>query len=68
MTGDGTLRKKTLAEKMRVKGTLWVLDQLVAEDAISHADAGAALERMLESGSFLPRNECSIRMEKWTGR
>jgi predicted nucleic acid-binding protein len=67
MTGDGTLRKKALAKKMEVKGTLWVMDELVARDALSYSEALEALRKILESGSFLPQVDCRMRIEKWSG-
>jgi predicted nucleic acid-binding protein len=67
MTGDGTLRRKALAEKMEVKGTLWVVDELVARDALSSSEALEALRKILESGSFLPQADCRTRIEKWSG-
>lgn len=67
MTGDGTLRKKALAEKIEVKGTLWVLDELLSNGSISSTQAAAALGRILESGTFLPRADCHSRLEKWSG-
>ena len=67
MTGDGTLRRKALAEKMQVKGTLWVVDELVARDELSSSEALEALRKILESGSFLPQPDCRTRIEKWSG-
>ena len=67
MTGDGTLRKKALAEKMEVKGTLWVMDELVARDALADSEALEALRKIQESGSFLPQADCRLRIEKWSG-
>jgi predicted nucleic acid-binding protein len=67
LTGDGTLRKKALADKLEVKGTLWVMDELVASRMIVPLLAVQALTKILESGGFLPRAECIARIEKWSG-
>lgn len=67
MTGDGTLRKKALADKLDVKGTLWVMDELASGAAISYEQALEALKKIMDSGSFLPQAECQVRIERWSG-
>jgi hypothetical protein len=52
---------------MEVKGTLWVMDELVARDALADSEALEALRKIQESGSFLPQADCRMRIEKWSG-
>ncbi len=65
LTGDKSLRDVALIKKVKVRGTLWLLDQLVSMQTITPEKAQKALKRMLDSGSRLPRNECQKRIKEW---
>ncbi len=66
VTGDKNLR--TLAEEhgIRVHGTLWIMDELVRQEIISKAKAVTSLQVMLQSNCFLPKGECSRRLNTWS--
>lgn len=66
LTGDRRLRDAAQHEQVRVHGTLWLLDELVRRRELQPAKAVAALRRMLDRGSRLPRRECEVRLRRWT--
>jgi len=68
LTGDKRLRRIAEQEhNLQVHGTLWVLDQLVKRKHLSPTEASSALQKMIQSGSRLPRAECERRFQKWSG-
>jgi predicted nucleic acid-binding protein len=54
LTGDGELRK--LAERLNiaVHGTIWLVEQMIDQKKISIEKARLAVQRMKDSGSYLP--------------
>jgi predicted nucleic acid-binding protein len=68
LTGDRRLRDAASTEHVRVHGTLWLLDELVRRRLLNPAKAAAALRRMLDRGSRLPRRDCELRLKRWRGR
>lgn len=68
LTGDKRLRRIAEQEhNLQVHGTLWVLDQLVKRKHLSPTEASSALQKMIQSGSRLPRAECERRLRRWSG-
>lgn len=65
LTGDKRLRK--LAEKehkeIELRGTLWLVEQMVAEELITVTEARAAYQKMKEAGSRLPWKEAERRLK-----
>ncbi|MFV7710390.1 DUF3368 domain-containing protein [Shewanella algae] len=54
LTGDLALRKAARREAVLVKGTLWVVEELVTQGLLSVEDARAAYDRMEQAGRRLP--------------
>lgn len=54
LTGDAALRKAAEAEKMDVKGTIWLIREMVKAKVINVVTARAAFEKMRSSGRRLP--------------
>lgn len=54
ITGDKALRDAAKKEAVSIKGTIWVLEQLVVHQKISKNEALAALDAMKNSGRRLP--------------
>ncbi len=54
LTGDQTLRKAAEKEAVIVKGTVWVVEQMVIHQIINKPQAKTAYERMKTSGRRLP--------------
>lgn len=65
LTGDSRLRTLALKHNVRVHGTLWILDELVAKGVIVPVKASQALRQMIDHGSRLPLAECSDRFRQW---
>lgn len=65
LTGDGALRKAASNEGVEHHGTLWLLDAMVDEGAISGARGCQSLELMLNAGRRLPKKEVLARMAAW---
>jgi predicted nucleic acid-binding protein len=65
LTGDGNLRKAADEEGVEVHGTLWLLDRMVEQQAISRARAATALETMVKCRSRLPKHEVERRLRRW---
>ena len=65
LTSDRHLRKAAEQEGVTVRGTLWVLDEMVRAPLLPRQLAAQALKRMMESGRRLPRRECEKRLDKW---
>ena len=54
LTGDMTLRKTADKEAMIVKGTLWVVEQMVVHEIITKEQALEAYDLMKSAGRRLP--------------
>lgn len=66
LTGDGDLRK-VASQDVEVRGSLWLLDQLIEQAIVQKRRAALALRTMLESGARLPKGECEVRLKSWEG-
>ena len=65
LTGDRRLRELAEAGGLTVHGTLWVLDELYARQALDAQRSLAALEHILAWGGRLPERECQQRRVLW---
>lgn len=54
LTGDANLRTAAESEQVEVKGTIWLILEMVREQRITVAVALAALQRMRANGRRLP--------------
>lgn len=54
LTGDAALRQAAEAEQLEVKGTVWLIGEMVREQRITVAVARAALSKMRLNGRRLP--------------
>ena len=54
LTGDMALRKAAEKEAAIVKGTIWLVDQLVIHEMITMTEARQAYESMKQNGRRLP--------------
>ncbi len=67
LTGDGDLRNVAHEISVEVHGTIWLLDQMVDRGIIDKRERANSLERMIKSGSRLPKNEIKARLEPHSG-
>ena len=65
LTGDGCLRKIAEFESLEVHGILWIFDALVAKGIITQKIAHSKLLHLININTFLPENECRVRLNKW---
>lgn len=65
LSGDGLLRRTASKDGVDVKGLLYILDKLVETKIIETNTAADKLEFLLERGTRLPLNACTIRIEAW---
>lgn len=65
LTGDSRLRQLAQEQGLAVHGTLWALDELVRFEVIASAEAARALNKIIESGSYLPNKACQARLKRW---
>lgn len=54
LTGDAALRQAATAENVDVRGTIWLVTELVRNHQVSISEARAALELMRANGRRLP--------------
>jgi len=54
LTGDGALRQIALAEGVDVKGTVWLVEQMLGSGVIDADRASQAYQAMKDDGSRLP--------------
>lgn len=62
VTGDKALRKAAEAEGVEIRGTVWVVEQMIAAGLIDAARARVAFDSMKAAGSRLPWAEVSKRL------
>lgn len=65
LSGDKLLRVASRKEGVAVKGTLWVLEELVNKNIIQSSKACLILERMFMLGRRLPPEESSSKIIQW---
>lgn len=65
LSGDKLFRAASKKEGVTVKGTLWVLEELVTKKIIQANKACFILERMFMLGRRLPPEESSSKIIQW---
>ena len=65
LTGDGSLRKSAAKENVEVKGTLWIMDEMIKHDILDKEYAAKSLNKILVEGAYLPKSECQKRLKQW---
>lgn len=68
LTGDNALRQVSILEDVEVRGTLWLVGELIEESVITIDRAASAYEAMREDGSRLPWNEVDAQIRKYRNR
>ena len=59
LTGDKSLRNAAKKEQVDVKGTIWLVEELIKHRLINKQQAGSAFDEMKQAGSRLPWDEVS---------
>lgn len=68
LTGDAALRQVSILEDVEVRGTLWLVGDLIEEGVITVDRAALAYEAMRDDGSRLPWNEVDAQIKKFRNR
>lgn len=65
LTSDRPLRKEAEANGFEVHGVLWLFDQLIEQTIITKAQAVQKMKELMLVNTWLPKQECVKRIEKW---
>ncbi|MDT8405046.1 hypothetical protein [Sulfuriflexus sp.] len=65
MTGDKKLRQVCLLENIDVRGTIWLVGEMLESKMITVAEASEAYHRMEEDGSRLPWDEVESQLKRF---
>lgn len=64
LSGDGALRKAANREGVEVRGTIWIVEELVKSEIITTEQAQTSYESMREAGSRLPWDDAFQRLNQ----
>lgn len=64
LTGDRVLREAAEKEKVEVRGTLWIMERLFAEDILGYVKVHSAYEKMRRDNRRLPWDEVAVQLAK----
>jgi len=64
LSGDGRLRKVAVAEKVKIRGSLWLIERMVKTKTISIARAKAGFDLMRDNGRRLPWQDVNELMRR----
>ncbi|OGI41547.1 MAG: DUF3368 domain-containing protein [Candidatus Muproteobacteria bacterium RBG_16_62_13] len=65
LTGDMNLRETAVQENVELRGTLWLIERMVAEDIITVEQAAEAYERMRAASRRLPWTEVAKQLKQF---
>lgn len=65
LTGDKKLRQVCLLENIDVRGTIWLVGEMIESKMITVAEASEAYRRMEEDGSRLPWDEVENQLKRF---
>lgn len=65
LTGDGLLRKVSVAQKIEVHGIIWLLDRFVEMNLITKKKALGLLKQLRIYNKRLPIEDCEKRISDW---
>ncbi len=65
LTSDKLMRLASTRLNLETHGILWLFDQFLEKELITHLEACTGLETLLETNERLPREECTLRLGAW---
>jgi len=65
LTGDKLMRTASTRLNLETHGILWLFEQCIEKQLVTHLEACAGLEALMETNDRLPREECSMRLNAW---
>ena len=66
ITGDGILRKKVINSGLEVKGIIYILDEIKAQNLLTLADCIEKISQLKTLNNRLPHHEIDARIQQWT--
>lgn len=66
LTGDGLLRKVSVAQKIEVHGIIWLLDRFLDMKLITKKKALSQLKQLVVYNKRLPTEDCEKRISDWS--
>lgn len=67
LTGDAVLRQVSIMEDVEVRGTLWLVGELIEANVINVERAAVAYAAMRADGSRLPWHEVDAQIDRFRG-
>ena len=64
LSGDRRVRDAAIAEHVEIRGTLWLMERMIATNTISLLQARTAIDQMRQGGRRLPWREVERMMER----
>jgi hypothetical protein len=68
LTGDNALRQVSILEEVEVRGTVWLMGELIDAGVVDVGRAEAAYDAMRADGSRLPWNEVEAQLRQYRNR
>lgn len=66
VTGDGNLRKIAKSENVELRGTIWLIDEMVSNNILDIGEAAIICKKLLQLKRRLPKEELQLRIKRWT--
>ena len=66
VTGDGNLRKIANSENVELRGTIWLIDEMVSNNILDIGEAALICKKLLQLKRRLPKEELQLRIKRWT--
>ena len=66
VTGDGNLRKIAKSENVELRGTIWLIDEMVSNNILDIGEAAINCKKLLQLKRRLPKEELQLRIKRWT--
>ena len=65
LTSDKPLRKEAQAMGFEVHGILWLFEKMIEQEIITKTIAALKMKELMLVNTWLPKQECLKRIEKW---
>ena len=65
VTGDGNLRRIAQKESVSLRGTIWLIDELITNHIISYTEGISACQALIDYQRRLPKDELEKRIQLW---
>lgn len=66
VTGDGNLRKIAKSENVELRGTIWLIDEMVSNNILDIGEPTLICKKLLQLKRRLPKEKLQLRIKRWT--